>query len=161
MILSGANRSCDGCNLCCEILEVEEIAKDSWQKCTHMCSSGCDIYERKPQACSDWECAWLKGAVRYDQKPEKSGVVAWTSREIGGLTLYLASKSHVNPLDNLYFAELVEEWKKSGEIVAIAKEDGTWEHFFNDIIKFLRRNEYLLNELKRNIEKGIKFEKHR
>jgi hypothetical protein len=90
-------RVCGACTLCCRLLPVHEgvhvdhaykgmiaaayklieqlpkFDKAGGEKCTHQCSKGCRIYERRPLACRTFECGWLRGAdVR---RPDHAGYV--------------------------------------------------------------------------------------
>jgi hypothetical protein len=53
-------RSCDGCTLCCKVMEVKEIAKPGGKWCQHCTTGvGCGIYESRPLACSAYVCGYL------------------------------------------------------------------------------------------------------
>jgi hypothetical protein len=53
-------RDCDGCTLCCKVMEVQEIAKPGGKWCQHCRTGvGCGIYETRPLACSAYVCGYL------------------------------------------------------------------------------------------------------
>jgi len=53
-------RSCGTCSLCCKLIHVEELNKPMGQWCPHCRkSSGCGIYETRPNVCRDWFCDWI------------------------------------------------------------------------------------------------------
>jgi hypothetical protein len=66
-------RECGQCQLCCELVPVEEILKKAGHKCEHQKEGvGCSIYERRPMSCAFYFCGWLgmdaaKGLTRPDQ----------------------------------------------------------------------------------------------
>lgn len=62
-------RECGECQLCCEVLGVRQIQKAPDQKCAYQCKNGCQIYQIRPQECRDFSCAWLKGEVPEELKP--------------------------------------------------------------------------------------------
>ena len=53
-------RSCDGCTLCCKVMEVKAIAKPGGKWCPHCkTGAGCGIYETRPLACATYVCGYL------------------------------------------------------------------------------------------------------
>jgi hypothetical protein len=53
-------RDCDGCTLCCKVMEVQEIAKRGGTWCQHCTMGvGCGIYATRPLACSVYVCGYL------------------------------------------------------------------------------------------------------
>jgi hypothetical protein len=70
------NRHCDECQACCEVLGIKEIEKPPQERCQHQCSTGCGIYQIRPQSCRDYKCMWLQGAILDDDfRPDKCGVI--------------------------------------------------------------------------------------
>jgi len=70
-------RNCDGCSLCCMVLEINELNKPKGVWCTH-CSTrkACDIYDRRPDECEKFYCGWLmNGHLGPEWKPSKSKIV--------------------------------------------------------------------------------------
>ena len=71
-------RQCGSCNGCCDILEVTAVAKPMNTLCKHWeTEKGCTIYERRPQMCRSFVCAWLQGHLDDDWFPEKSRMVVY------------------------------------------------------------------------------------
>lgn len=67
-------RSCEGCTLCCKLLEVEPLDKPRAAWCPH-CNqkAGCRIYDSRPAACRNFYCGWRRIAHLDDRwKPSKS-----------------------------------------------------------------------------------------
>lgn len=67
-------RKCGSCTLCCKLLPVNEgfitpagrvdtFVKPAMTRCEHQCSKGCRVYDKRPEACRLWSCAWLAGGV--------------------------------------------------------------------------------------------------
>ena len=55
-----AVRSCDGCTLCCKVLNVPELNKPAGRWCKDCApTTGCRIYEARPNACRAFQCAFL------------------------------------------------------------------------------------------------------
>lgn len=72
--------SCDGCTLCCTLLEVHELRKPVRTVCVHCTDTGCGRYETRPQSCRTFECAWLVSQrtsrpLPAELRPDRSGVV--------------------------------------------------------------------------------------
>lgn len=72
-------RSCGECKACCTVMGVEELSKDPYIPCKHLCSSGCGIYGSHPPSCKEFECVWrseLIGEIlREEERPDKTGIV--------------------------------------------------------------------------------------
>lgn len=70
-------RDCSGCSLCCFILAVHEIDKPPGIWCTHCPTKRtCEIYERRPQECRDFNCGWLTStAIGEEWNPRRSRIV--------------------------------------------------------------------------------------
>ena len=69
-------RSCGECNLCCIVLDVPELNKVRGIQCPHSVKGvGCQIYDTRPQACVDFQCAWLQGDMEMDMMPHKQHVM--------------------------------------------------------------------------------------
>lgn len=83
-------RECGACTLCCTTSAVPELGKPFGEKCGH-CAVGCGIYAIRPRSCRSFECAWLKGELPEDMRPDLSGVVVEhlpnTPRTVLALTL--------------------------------------------------------------------------
>lgn len=60
-------RSCDGCDLCCRVYEIEELAKPMGRACPHLVDQRCGIYGLHPKTCRTFRCFWLD---RLDLGPE-------------------------------------------------------------------------------------------
>lgn len=54
------DRSCDGCTLCCKVLEVLPINKPGNVLCEHCIEGrGCKIYPDRPEICRTFLCGYL------------------------------------------------------------------------------------------------------
>lgn len=71
------DRKCGGCQLCCQLLPVVELNKLAGEKCRFQrFRTGCSIHDRKPMACTLWNCMWLVEPLTHDLKrPDKAGYV--------------------------------------------------------------------------------------
>lgn len=83
--MAGSNRSspllpgraCGDCTMCCKVLGIDALEKPLGKWCAH-CSigAGCRIYDRRPQECRDYFCAYLTWAeVAEAWRPTKSKIV--------------------------------------------------------------------------------------
>ena len=69
-------RKCGGCTLCCTLLPVVSLGKTGGQRCKHLCSRGCRIYERRPIDCRFFSCRWLMDETTAGmRRPDKVGYV--------------------------------------------------------------------------------------
>ena len=71
-------RACGTCNLCCVVPVVDspELAKPSGTVCRHS-RGGCAVYERRPDVCRRFFCAWRRTKlIPDDWRPDRCGVFA-------------------------------------------------------------------------------------
>jgi hypothetical protein len=54
-------RSCQGCTMCCKLMEIDTLAKPRGDWCPH-CNQkqGCTIYAQRPEACRIFHCGYLR-----------------------------------------------------------------------------------------------------
>ena len=72
--------SCDGCSVCCYVLEVPQVGTDEWAPCQYQCAKGCLIHRVKPARCRDYGCIWRLGVVKGEQyRPDRLGAL-YTAR---------------------------------------------------------------------------------
>jgi Fe-S-cluster containining protein len=75
-------RQCGSCNLCCDVLEVTAVDKPVNQLCRHWESGkGCTIYDRRPQMCRSFSCAWVQGHLGDEWFPEHARFVVHFSQD--------------------------------------------------------------------------------
>lgn len=67
-------RSCQGCTMCCKLMEVGAVEKPRGTWCRHCDQkSGCGIYEARPDACRIFYCGYLRIPMLDDRwKPSKA-----------------------------------------------------------------------------------------
>lgn len=97
---------CDGCTICCKILEIKAINKKAWERCKH-CENGCTIYATRPAVCREFECAYLAGSWRSELRPDRCGVMIYKDKARGYQALMFVEPAKVDPLimDQISFLE--------------------------------------------------------
>lgn len=70
-------RGCDGCTLCCKVLEAEPIGKPANVWCVHCVKTkGCAIHETRPPVCREYHCGWLIDASLGEEwRPETAHLI--------------------------------------------------------------------------------------
>lgn len=71
-------RQCGECTACCSVMAVAEIDnKPFFEKCKHVCPTGCSIYKLRPESCANWECGWRSGWITGGDslRPDNLGVM--------------------------------------------------------------------------------------
>jgi len=71
-------RPCGDCSVCCTHMSINApgFTKAPGLTCQHCRSSGCGIYESRPDICRDYRCAWKYASwLRPDMRPDRSGIV--------------------------------------------------------------------------------------
>lgn len=88
--LSGPN-PCGECRACCVAppIKFEEYTKKAHEPCCHLCDHGCSKYKKRPRACREFECSWLKSQYRNDVmapelRPNHCGVFFIDRDTVGG-----------------------------------------------------------------------------
>lgn len=80
-------KTCGDCGLCCKLMGVTALEKPAGRWCGHFSrTSGCAVYEARPDDCRVFNCLWLLTDALDDRwKPATSGFVLHTER--GGTRL--------------------------------------------------------------------------
>lgn len=68
---------CGNCTACCRDLELHEIPSSIGELC-RFCTEGvgCQIYDKRPQECRSFLCAWVQMTDASEElRPDKCGVV--------------------------------------------------------------------------------------
>ena len=70
-------QKCGECNLCCELLSINSINKESNIMCKYCTpKSGCSIYVNRPKECSGFECAYYQmSKVNIALRPDNCKVI--------------------------------------------------------------------------------------
>lgn len=73
-----AQRECGACSLCCNVLQIDELDKPAGEWCRHcrLGHGGCTIYDRRPDTCAGFGCAWLQGDLPEHWRPGASHMFA-------------------------------------------------------------------------------------
>lgn len=73
--------SCGSCTLCCTVMRVEmSPPKPAYKTCRHCTGTACGIYDRRPEACSGFQCLWLatqqapQWALPAAMRPDRCGI---------------------------------------------------------------------------------------
>jgi Fe-S-cluster containining protein len=75
-------RQCGSCNLCCDVLEVTAVEKPVNELCRHWeVGKGCTVYDRRPQMCRSFSCAWVQGHLGDAWFPETARFVVHFSQD--------------------------------------------------------------------------------
>ncbi|MBR0907111.1 YkgJ family cysteine cluster protein [Bradyrhizobium liaoningense] len=105
-------RQCGSCNACCDILEVAAVDKPVNQLCRHwQTGTGCTIYDRRPQMCRSFVCAWLQGHLDESWFPAQAGLVVHFSQDAVNVTVDDECPDRWR--EEPYFSKLVE-WSLNG-----------------------------------------------
>ncbi len=68
---------CDGCTLCCKLLDVPWMNSPSGHTCKYCIEGvGCKIYNNAPKDCLDFKCAYIQMSnVSIELRPDHCGVI--------------------------------------------------------------------------------------
>lgn len=117
-------RSCDGCTLCCRVLEATTLNKPAGVLCQHcVVGKGCGIHETRGAECRDYHCGWLiDGSLGPEWQPERAHIII--TYDLDGRRL----NAHADPLypsawrNEPYYSQL-KSWAafalpRNGQVVA-------------------------------------------
>ncbi len=70
-------RDCDGCTLCCRVLEATSLNKPMGVLCDKcIVGTGCGIHETRPPECRHYHCGWLiDGSLGAEWQPETAHII--------------------------------------------------------------------------------------
>jgi len=70
-------RSCDGCTLCCRVLEAVTLDKPMGVLCKHcVVGVGCGVHATRVDECRNYHCGWLLDAALGEEwRPETAHIV--------------------------------------------------------------------------------------
>ena len=72
-------RTCGECRVCCKLPDIEALGKPINTWCKHAdlkrAGGGCGIYDKRPQTCREFSCAWLSGLGEDRDRPDHLGVM--------------------------------------------------------------------------------------
>ncbi|MCA8925643.1 MAG: hypothetical protein KDD82_27790 [Planctomycetes bacterium] len=77
------SRVCGPCQACCGVEAIPSLDKPDWTRCPHQCAVGCGIHAERPEECREFDCLWLEGHGPEGDRPDLSGVIAWSSGDTG------------------------------------------------------------------------------
>jgi hypothetical protein len=108
-------RECGPCTLCCDVVGVRELGKPGFEACDKICADGCAIYDERPPGCRGYNCMWIQGQLRDEDRPDLVGVVC-DRMNVHGVGTTVLMRGRVAPV------ELID-WLVSdqGEIVTLQK----------------------------------------
>jgi hypothetical protein len=71
------------------VLRVDELEKLGGTPCRQLRpqGGGCGIHARRPQICRSYECLWLRGGLREEDRPDRLGAVVDLDPSGGALHL--------------------------------------------------------------------------
>lgn len=109
-------RACDGCTMCCKLLEIPELKKPMGAWCPHAKKGqGCAIYEARPQSCRVFDCLWLANDTMPDHwKPDRSKMVV-AMDEAGTVMSIVIDTGYLDAWKKEpYYSEL-KGWARQGQ----------------------------------------------
>lgn len=66
---------CGTCTVCCTLTIVKELEKLAGDVCEY-CDSGCTIYNKRPDPCREFKCAYLQASkASIALRPDRSGIM--------------------------------------------------------------------------------------
>jgi len=145
-------RPCGDCKACCTVIGVVELGKNNFQKCQHVCSSGCKIYEKKPTSCSDYFCWYTTGLVK--QRPDRIGLIVdyqmvpppdairvWEVRE--GASKTRKGKRLISMLRKKYNCEIMVVDRRTTILLRQGKKLATQNSVAEPVVEDSVRQEFL------------------
>jgi len=82
---SHADRPCGDCIACCvlPLIDTPELHKPEGQVCPNCTGKGCAIYDRRPEVCRTFNCAWKRiPSMPPETRPDRLGVMFTLERHL-------------------------------------------------------------------------------
>lgn len=126
-VLTMPTRICGECRACCIQPKIEPLNKPMNTPCQHLKSGNgcesCTIHENRPKICMDYNCEWIKGLGKENDRPDKIGLMI--DKNLG----YFAAKpvwqdSEITKKTK-NFIKRIENEKKT--IITVLNYDGTFK----------------------------------
>lgn len=107
-------RQCGDCYACCVSLGIDELRKYAGQSCKHLDGripdKRCKIYQKRPTACSAYECMWLVGWGPDWLRPHDSGLLITPYRSGEGranITVHVTDMEKAKSIETKVVCELL------------------------------------------------------
>lgn len=114
------DRACGSCTACCQVLEVQALAKPAGILCAHSTGASCGIYRDRPPACATWYCLWRKiGALPDALRPDRSGVMLSLETDPTADDPFLRARIVCRALSG---AEDLDRWEAVEAVAMFARE---------------------------------------
>jgi len=126
-------RSCDGCDLCCRVYDIDELAKPAGRACAHLSDFRCTIHGLHPKTCRTFSCFWLDRLdLGPEWRPSFAGFVLRLDQDRRTLWVDVDPQRprawHAHP-----YYEQLKRWSetvRTGEgVVMVHDEGGVWVIF--------------------------------
>ena len=105
------SRSCGSCYACCVYLGISELKKHPGTTCTYLDgalgpNTRCSIYSSRPNACSNYKCAYLNGFGSLSDRPDKTGILITSYLDLNlpetSLSTFLTTLVILDPIKSQY-----------------------------------------------------------
>ena len=68
-------RTCGKCRECCTWMGCGSFDKPAGKACQHLTKLGCGIHANRHDECREYQCAWLRGSLDAEHRPDRMGVI--------------------------------------------------------------------------------------
>lgn len=130
-MLSILGNDCGTCTACCTVLGVQQLRKDAYESCSHLCSGGCGVYQIRPTECKTYQCFWLSHNGRDEElRPDNLGVILEFSETTIGLAVVVREVwqgAFEEDLARQYVGAVAE---RSQAFIFVVRPDNTRSTFF-------------------------------
>jgi hypothetical protein len=112
---NASKRVCGECSLCCKVIAVDVLQKPAGAWCGHcLKTSGCAIYERRPDECRQFNCGWLVNPEFGDEwYPRRSKMVLTFDRRANRVGVHVDAGSPSAWRREPFFTQL-KQWARDG-----------------------------------------------
>jgi len=120
------DRSCDGCTMCCKVLEIVELEKPQQTWCTNCAiGTGCKIYEDRPKPCREFYCQYrLDKGLGEHWAPKSSKIIVAYEDQNDRLAIHVDESRKTAWRDRPYYDEIMN-WVR--RLTAEGKHVLVWE----------------------------------
>ena len=122
------SRACGTCAACCTAMAVDDLdgaTKPAGERCAHVArdpgrpslpvlGGSCGTYETRPDGCRAFRCLWLLGNFGGQERPDRAGVVLWTSAELKPDRVVVATEARAGALDEIANRGRLRDLERAG-----------------------------------------------
>ena len=138
-------KACNGCTLCCKLLNVPELSRDG-EQCRYACN-GCEIHDDRPDQCRSFDCFWRAESWPAFLKPSKCNVLFEALPQATTILVTMDEK-HPYAWTETNIIETIHKLVKKNRPVVVRNPEGITRFFLPEHIT----QQQVIEDVKKTLE---------